>query len=47
MFIQLMEGGCRIDVASQSRVGTADFGQNPRNIRELTSWLREHLEVRE
>jgi len=34
------EEGTRVSVSSQSRVGKADLGQNPRNIRELLSPLR-------
>ena len=33
--------GTRVDVASQSRVGKGDLGQNPRNIRKLLQALRE------
>lgn len=29
----------RVDAESQSRVGVGDFGQNPRNLRELTHAL--------
>ncbi|MEX0792085.1 MAG: DUF1499 domain-containing protein [Pirellulaceae bacterium] len=36
------EGRVVIDAESKSRVGKADFGQNPRNLRELT----EVIEVR-
>ena len=32
--------GCRVTVESRSRVGKADFGQNPRNIKELMEALR-------
>lgn len=32
--------GCRVTVVSRSRIGKADFGQNPRNIRELMEALR-------
>ncbi len=32
--------GTRVSVSSQSRVGKADLGQNPRNIRELLSQLK-------
>ncbi len=31
--------GSQVSVRSQSRVGKGDLGQNPRNIRELTSGL--------
>jgi hypothetical protein len=37
------DGPTHVSVSSASRVGKADFGQNPRNIRELTAWLRERL----
>jgi hypothetical protein len=40
------EGPTRISISSASRVGKSDFGQNPRNIRELTGWLRERLPTR-
>jgi uncharacterized protein (DUF1499 family) len=33
--------GTRVDAESQSRVGKGDLGQNPRNLRELVSGLRE------
>lgn len=36
-------GRTRVSISSASRVGKADFGQNPRNIRELTAWLRKRL----
>jgi len=32
-------GGTRLRAESQSRVGKADFGQNPRNLRELLSGI--------
>lgn len=34
------EGRTVVDVESRSRVGKADFGQNPRNIKELLAALR-------
>ncbi len=37
------DGGARIHVHSQSRVGRGDLGQNPRNIDELLSAVRRHL----
>lgn len=33
--------GTRVDAESQSRVGKGDLGQNPRNLKELISGLRE------
>ena len=32
--------GCIVEASSQSRVGKGDLGQNPRNLRELTQFLR-------
>lgn len=37
-------GGSRVHVHSQSRIGVGDFGQNPRNIRDLLAGLRQRLE---
>jgi len=34
-------GGTQIEAESQSRLGKADFGQNPKNLKELVSGLRE------
>ena len=33
-------GVVRVDIASKSRVGKGDLGQNPRNIRELNRALK-------
>lgn len=44
VFLQATDRGTRVEVASESRVGKADFGQNPRNIRELLRALRDALE---
>ncbi len=33
--------GTRVDAESQSRFGKGDLGQNPRNLKELMSGLRE------
>jgi uncharacterized protein (DUF1499 family) len=33
--------GTRVEAESQSRIGKADFGQNPRNLRELVRGLSE------
>ncbi len=35
-------GGTRLTATSQSRVGKGDFGQNPRNLRELLNAVRQH-----
>jgi len=43
IFLQPIETGTLVDVVSQSRVGNGDFGQNPRNIRELMLALRKHF----
>lgn len=40
---QLPSGECRINARSQSRVGKADFGQNPRNLAELLDKVRAGL----
>ena len=34
-------GGTRVEAESQSRFGKGDLGQNPRNLKELLSGLRE------
>lgn len=39
----LPSGECRILAQSQSRVGKADFGQNPRNLAELLDKVRAGL----
>ena len=44
VLLQSTERGTRVDIASQSRVGKGDLGQNPRNIRELLRVLRAELE---
>ncbi len=40
VFLQPTATGTRIDIASKSRVGKGDLGQNPRNVRELMRMLR-------
>jgi len=37
------DGGTRVEAESQSRFGKGDLGQNPRNLKELLSGLREDL----
>jgi uncharacterized protein (DUF1499 family) len=37
------EDGCLIEAESRSRIGKGDLGQNPRNLRELLSEVRESL----
>ncbi len=39
VFLQPTDTGTHVDVASQSRVGKGDLGQNPRNIRTLLQTL--------
>ena len=34
-----VDGGLRLDAESKSRVGKADFGQNPRNLQELLAGI--------
>lgn len=41
VFLQPTEAGTQVDIASQSRVGRGDLGQNPRNLRELTQMLHD------
>ena len=43
VFLQPTDTGTHVDVASQSRVGKGDFGQNPRNIRTLLQALRAEI----
>ncbi len=43
VFLRPTEIGTLVDVVSQSRFGKGDFGQNPRNIRELLLALRKHF----
>jgi uncharacterized protein (DUF1499 family) len=39
----VLDGGdTRVEAESRSRIGAGDLGQNPRNLRELTSALAEH-----
>jgi uncharacterized protein (DUF1499 family) len=33
--------GTRVDAESKSRIGKADLGQNPKNLRELSQGLRQ------
>jgi hypothetical protein len=40
-------GPLEIQMHSQSRVGKGDLGQNPRNLRELGSYLRAELPLRD
>lgn len=37
--LQAENGATRLQAESQSRVGKADFGQNPRNLRELLAGI--------
>jgi uncharacterized protein (DUF1499 family) len=39
--------GTRITAESQSRVGRGDLGQNPRNLKELLTAIRERLQAAE
>ncbi|QDU73217.1 hypothetical protein Pan97_01840 [Bremerella volcania] len=43
VYLNDAEDGVQITVTSQSRVGKGDLGQNPRNIAELMSKVRERL----
>jgi uncharacterized protein (DUF1499 family) len=40
--VELIRAGAqtRVEAASQSRIGKADFGQNPRNLKELVQALQ-------
>ena len=40
VYLQVTAGGIRVDVASRSRLGKGDLGQNPRNIRTLLRALQ-------
>ncbi|MEW4565303.1 DUF1499 domain-containing protein [Bremerella sp. JC770] len=44
VYLNDVEGGVQITATSQSRVGKGDLGQNPRNIAELMSKVREQVE---
>lgn len=44
--IEPAESGSRLTASSKSRLGKADFGQNPRNLRELLSAVRGELAPR-
>ncbi|WP_207394838.1 DUF1499 domain-containing protein [Bremerella alba] len=44
VYLNDVEGGIQITATSQSRVGKGDLGQNPRNIAELMSKVREQVE---
>jgi hypothetical protein len=35
-----VNGGVRLDAESKSRTGKADFGQNPRNLRDLLAGIK-------
>lgn len=47
VFIEPLDDGAQVDLSSQSRVGKGDLGQNPRNIREITSMLLKSFEKQE
>ncbi len=42
--LEISDGNTILNVTSQSRVGKGDLGQNPRNIKELFSAIKEHVE---
>ncbi|MEC9091840.1 MAG: DUF1499 domain-containing protein [Planctomycetota bacterium] len=43
--IRKTQTGSRLSAKSQSRIGKGDLGQNPRNLKELISLLRQNLTV--
>lgn len=45
VFLQPTAIGTLVDVASQSRVGKGDLGQNPRNIRQLMQAIRTEFDT--
>jgi len=44
VYLNDVEGGVQITATSQSRIGKGDLGQNPRNLMELMSKVREQVE---
>ena len=43
VMIEPTADGCSVNATSQSRVGKGDLGQNPRNLAELLTAIRERL----